>query len=63
MLLSGPRYLRTAVSGNLEMDRDRPAADLARQPPDGIGVGAVEAVGDAQDPREPFYQSTRVGVE
>jgi hypothetical protein len=45
------------------MDRDRPAADSAGQPSDGIGVGAVKAVGDAQDPRKPFYQFTLAGVE
>jgi hypothetical protein len=54
LLLSSPFYLGPAVTRNLKTDRDRAAADFARQPSDGIGVSAVEAVGDAQNSREPF---------
>jgi hypothetical protein len=63
LLFPGPLNLHPTVSGNLEMERDRPAADFARQPPDGGGVGAVEGIGNAENSREPFNELTIAEIE
>jgi hypothetical protein len=59
-LLTGPFNLHPAIACSLEVDRHGLTADFARQPSDGFGVAAVEAVCNAKHAGKPLHKITPV---
>jgi hypothetical protein len=63
LLLTGPFNLHPPIACGLEVDRQGLTADFAGQPSDGLGMAAIETVGNAKHPGEPLDKLTPMGIE